>query len=117
MDKKELIKFKKLTYLALSLSLTLTLTGKSSTTNAVNILSIKQIQTNTKIERDIIPEQIKNYITEISKQAKELLRETIYIGDSRTQGLLDSGAVNEEQTIYGIGYGYKWLIGEGWCLI
>lgn len=65
MDKKELIKFKKLTYLALSLSLTLTLTGKSSTTNAVNILSIKQIQTNTKIERDIIPEQIKNYITEI----------------------------------------------------
>lgn len=43
----------------------------------------------------------------------EQLRETLYLGDSRTQGMLLSGAIDEEKTVYGVGYGYKWLTGQG----
>ena len=41
------------------------------------------------------------------------LRETLYLGDSRTQGMLLSGAIEEDKTVYGVGYGYKWLTGQG----
>jgi hypothetical protein len=41
------------------------------------------------------------------------LRETLYLGDSRTKGMLLSRAIEEDKTVYGVGYGYKWLIGEG----
>ena len=43
----------------------------------------------------------------------EQLRETLYLGDSRTQGMLLSGAIEEDKTVYGVGYGYKWLTGQG----
>ena len=43
----------------------------------------------------------------------EELRETLYLGDSRTFGMLLSGAIEEDKTVYGIGYGYNWLIGKG----
>lgn len=43
----------------------------------------------------------------------EQLRETLYLGDSRTQGMLLSGAIEEDKTVYGVGYGYKWLTGNG----
>lgn len=43
----------------------------------------------------------------------EELRETLYLGDSRTFGMLTSKAIEEDKTVYGIGYGYDWLIGEG----
>lgn len=41
------------------------------------------------------------------------LRENLYIGDSRTLGMLVSEVINEDNSIYGAGYGYDWLIGEG----
>ena len=44
---------------------------------------------------------------------REELRETLYLGDSRTFGMLSSKAIEEDKTVYGIGYGYDWLIGEG----
>ena len=40
-------------------------------------------------------------------------RETLFLGDSRTQGILNAGVTNSGNTIYGVGYGYNWLIGNG----
>lgn len=40
-------------------------------------------------------------------------KEILYLGDSRTRGLLVSGAIEEDKTVYGEGYGYRWLIGDG----
>lgn len=39
--------------------------------------------------------------------------DTLYIGDSRTQGLLINGTVTEEKTVYGVGYGFDWFTGNG----
>lgn len=39
--------------------------------------------------------------------------ETIYIGDSRTHGMLLNGITSESNTVYGSGYGYNWFIGNG----
>ncbi len=41
------------------------------------------------------------------------LRKNLYIGDSRMQGMLLSGVINEENSVYGVGYGYNWFIGKG----
>jgi len=38
---------------------------------------------------------------------------TIYIGDSRTQGMSIYGITNSSNTVYGAGYGYNWFIGNG----
>ena len=38
---------------------------------------------------------------------------TIYVGDSRIRGMLNSGAIESNNTVYGVGYGYNWFIGEG----
>ncbi len=54
-------------------------------------------------------EDIKNVL----EGQKVMTKETLYIGDSRTQGLLISGALEEDKTVYGVGYGYNWLIGRG----
>lgn len=40
-------------------------------------------------------------------------RNTIYVGDSRTQGMLLAGAIDSANTVYGSGYGYNWFIGNG----
>lgn len=42
-----------------------------------------------------------------------ILRDNLFLGDSRTKGMLLSGVVDEENTVYGVGYGYNWLIGNG----
>ena len=39
--------------------------------------------------------------------------DTIYIGDSRTHGMLLNGITSESNTVYGSGYGYNWFIGNG----
>lgn len=52
-------------------------------------------------------------LIEIIQGKTTKLRENLYIGDSRTQGMLLSGVIGEENSVYGVGYGYKWLIGEG----
>lgn len=38
---------------------------------------------------------------------------TIYVGDSRTQGMLIAGAIDSNDTVYGVGYGYNWFVGNG----
>ncbi len=40
-------------------------------------------------------------------------RDSLFIGDSRLKGMVYAGAVNESNAIYGVGYGYNWLIGDG----
>lgn len=40
-------------------------------------------------------------------------RESLFIGDSRLKGMVYAGAVNETNAIYGVGYGYNWLVGDG----
>lgn len=39
-------------------------------------------------------------------------RENIFLGDSRTQGILNTGVINDNNTVYGVGYGYNWLVGS-----
>lgn len=40
-------------------------------------------------------------------------RETLFLGDSRTRGMQNAGVINSGNTIYGVGYGYNWLVGSG----
>lgn len=40
-------------------------------------------------------------------------RETLFLGDSRTRGMQNAGVINSGNTIYGVGYGYNWLVGNG----
>lgn len=40
-------------------------------------------------------------------------RSTLYIGDSRTKGMIIAGLINEFNAAYGVGYGYNWLTGSG----
>lgn len=40
-------------------------------------------------------------------------RTNLFLGDSRMKGMEISGAINSNNTIYGIGYGYNWLVGNG----
>ena len=40
-------------------------------------------------------------------------RATLYVGDSRLLGMIDSGSVNKSNAVYGVGYGYDWLVGNG----
>ncbi len=54
-----------------------------------------------------------NKIIDILKGNRVNLRDTLFIGDSRTQGMLLSGVINDANTVYGVGYGYNWLIGNG----
>lgn len=39
-------------------------------------------------------------------------RDTLYIGDSRMQGILNAGYINNTNTVYGVGYGYNWFVGN-----
>ena len=48
-----------------------------------------------------------------SDQEDNVYRETLYLGDSRTRGMQNAGVINNSNTIYGVGYGYNWLIGSG----
>lgn len=40
-------------------------------------------------------------------------RDSLYIGDSRLKGMILAGSINETNSVYGSGYGYDWLIGDG----
>jgi len=40
------------------------------------------------------------------------VRENLFLGDSRTQGIINTGVINESNTVYGVGYGYNWLVGD-----
>ncbi len=38
---------------------------------------------------------------------------TLYVGDSRLQGMVLAGVVSESDAVYGVGYGYNWFVGRG----
>ncbi|MCM1052965.1 MAG: phage tail tip lysozyme [Ruminococcus sp.] len=40
-------------------------------------------------------------------------KENLFLGDSRTQGMLLTSVINNSNTVYGSGYGYNWLVGSG----
>lgn len=48
-----------------------------------------------------------------NKSEINISRKNLYIGDSRTKGMISSSAINESSAIYGTGYGYDWLVGNG----
>lgn len=39
-------------------------------------------------------------------------RENLFLGDSRTHGMLLTSVINDGNTVYGDGYGYNWLVGS-----
>lgn len=47
------------------------------------------------------------------EEVDQVYRETLFLGDSRIRGMQNSGVINSGNTIYGIGYGYDWLVGNG----
>ena len=53
------------------------------------------------------------YLRDSSILVEEDQRENLYIGDSRMKGMLKSGAIDQNHTVYGVGYGYNWLVGDG----
>ncbi len=60
--------------------------------------------------------QILNAIYNTNNNPNDLstpLRENLFLGDSRTKGMQNTGVINNSNTIYGIGYGYSWLVGSG----
>ena len=40
---------------------------------------------------------------------------SIYIGDSRVQGMVINGILNESNAVYGSGCGYSWFVGNDAC--
>ncbi len=40
------------------------------------------------------------------------IRENLFLGDSRTLGILSTSVIEENNTVYGVGYGYNWLVGS-----
>lgn len=43
----------------------------------------------------------------------EEYRDTLFLGDSRTAGMQNAGVINDNNSVYGTGYGYNWLVGNG----
>ncbi|MDE5540131.1 MAG: hypothetical protein K2J20_06570, partial [Bacilli bacterium] len=52
-------------------------------------------------------------LLELLKGNKSSLRDNLFIGDSRTHGILNTSYINQENTVYGDGCGYNWFIGNG----
>ena len=50
---------------------------------------------------------------ENNEEDNVVYKETLYLGDSRTQGIINAGLINASNTVYGVGYGYNWLVGNG----
>ena len=48
-----------------------------------------------------------------SEKENTVYKETLFLGDSRTREMQNAGVINSNNTIYGIGYGYDWLVGNG----
>ena len=54
-----------------------------------------------------------NSSSDDSDTEDNVYRETLFLGDSRTRGMQNAGVINSGNTIYGVGYGYNWLVGSG----
>ncbi len=92
--------------------------------------AINSLNNSNKLELDFnIIEKIKNDTSETYQQilnavysngdieeddnTTQVYRDSLFLGDSRMQGMLLSGVINNNNTVYGVGYGYNWLIGNG----
>jgi len=54
------------------------------------------------------------YQSEENEEEEEpILKDTFFIGDSRMKGIQNTGVINENNTVYGVGYGYDWFVGSG----
>ncbi len=72
-----------------------------------NIPEYNQALQNIKMNK----QNLNNKLLAILKGQEQ--NKTLYIGDSRTLGMLESEVINEDNSVYGVGYGYHWLIGNG----
>lgn len=94
-------------------------TSSISTLGTQNILDyssdkLKVFQTKAAEGKDYATILKEVYTSEESNSTPTINnRDTIFIGDSRTQGMLISSLIMESQTVYGVGYGYNWFIGNG----
>ncbi len=59
------------------------------------------------------PEITSGRLMAILEGENSALRDDLFIGDSRLSGMLICGVLEEENSIYGVGYGYNWFIGNG----
>lgn len=39
--------------------------------------------------------------------------DTVVVGDSRVRGMVNAGVITDAKAVYGEGYGYNWLVGNG----
>ncbi len=53
------------------------------------------------------------YNSEVGETPVSEYKTPLFIGDSRTQGMLLSNVISENNTVYGSGLGYNWFIGNG----
>ena len=47
------------------------------------------------------------------EEKESIYREALFLGDSRTRGMQIAGVIHDRNTIYGVGLGYNWLVGNG----
>ncbi len=84
--------------------------------NVLNLNSSILDEFQTLAEEGNTYSQILNTVYQVDSSEEEettVYRETLFLGDSRIRGMQNSGVINSGNTIYGIGYGYDWLIGNG----
>ena len=60
-----------------------------------------------------ILDSVYNTNEEDTESDNTVYRETLFLGDSRMRGIELAGVTNSNNTIYGVGYGYNWLVGTG----
>ena len=54
------------------------------------------------------------YNTDSNDESEDtVFRDVLFLGDSRTRGMQNAGVINSSNTIYGVSYGYDWLVGNG----
>lgn len=116
-SKEHLILIRKLVCLVISLGTLASVSKLSMKSDASSIMSFKfndydyvnDIKVDFKVKE---PNESISH-DRIDTDIEFVSRETIIVGDSRTNGMLLSGAVDEEHAIYGVGYGFNWLVGNG----
>lgn len=102
--------------LALIASLTLGMSNGSEneTKNTRNLTDINKDSNIPSSIEIIMPQIHKPLLSSVIDITNELApRTNIFIGDSRTQGMMLSGAIDESESIYGVGYGLNWFLGNG----
>lgn len=102
--------------LALIASLTLGMSNgsESEIRNTTYLAHINKISSSSTLVKSTIPKMYQPLLSSAEDIKNELApRTNIFIGDSRTQGMMLSGAIDESESIYGVGYGLNWFLGNG----